>query len=141
MNDEQPFCTDCGLILHAEMDKAVGSGEWKLLWADRDGSWVCARTGNEHVPQGPDLVVTTGTERQVVTANHETRKPVQIIVKHGSSESMVRLTYAEAGNFVFNPIIDALHESDAALDLNVSDAPRLASLELWASRLFEITGD
>jgi hypothetical protein len=47
---DAPYCTDCGLSLHPQAEKAVGSGEWAMVWADADGAWVCERTGNEHVP-------------------------------------------------------------------------------------------
>jgi hypothetical protein len=46
----EPYCADCGLSLHAQAEKAVGSGEWQMVWADSDGSWVCPHTGDEHKP-------------------------------------------------------------------------------------------
>lgn len=45
-----PYCQHCGLTLHPQAEKAIGSGEWQLVWADMDGAWICARTGNEHEP-------------------------------------------------------------------------------------------
>jgi hypothetical protein len=47
----EPYCADCGLSLHPQAEKAVGSGEWAMVWADADGSWVCPHTGDEHRPQ------------------------------------------------------------------------------------------
>lgn len=42
-------CEDCGAELHQEMEKALGNGEWKMVWTD-GGSWVCPITANEHSP-------------------------------------------------------------------------------------------
>jgi hypothetical protein len=43
-------CADCGKPLHQQAEKAVGSGEWQMVWADDEGSWVCQVTGDEHDP-------------------------------------------------------------------------------------------
>lgn len=41
-------CLDCGRALDQQAEKAVGSGEVQMVWADPTGSWECDRTGNEH---------------------------------------------------------------------------------------------
>ena len=41
-------CRDCGKVLHQIAEKAL-SGEHALVWADDEDSWVCEKTGNEHV--------------------------------------------------------------------------------------------
>jgi hypothetical protein len=43
-------CRDCARALHQIAEKAIGSGEWAMVWADVTGEWVCRRTGNEHAP-------------------------------------------------------------------------------------------
>lgn len=41
-------CRTCGAQLHRASEKAVGSGEVQLVWADLAGAWVCPATGQEH---------------------------------------------------------------------------------------------
>lgn len=41
-------CLSCGAVISRASEKAVGSGEVQLVWADLEGSWVCPATGNEH---------------------------------------------------------------------------------------------
>lgn len=44
-------CADCGVEVEQTGEKAL-SGEWAVVWADREGGWVCPKTGNEHRPRG-----------------------------------------------------------------------------------------
>jgi hypothetical protein len=114
------FCKDCGQGIAPQEEKAL-SGEVQTVFATlTTGEWVCPVTGDEHVPGVP-------------------RRDVQVIVKHGTSETMVRLSLAEAGNFVFSPIIDALDDGDASFDLVESDPERHASLMRWARGLYGVT--
>jgi hypothetical protein len=41
-------CMTCGAVISRAAEKAVGSGEVQLVWADLEGSWVCPATGDEH---------------------------------------------------------------------------------------------
>lgn len=43
-------CRGCHRRLEQVYDKAVGTGEWQLVWSDLDGEWVCFKTGDEHEP-------------------------------------------------------------------------------------------
>lgn len=51
--DEQPYCVHCGLSLHPQAEKAIATGEWQMVWADTDGTWICWQTGDEHEPRQP----------------------------------------------------------------------------------------
>lgn len=42
-------CKDCGATLHQQEEKAL-DGTFALVWANSEGRWVCAQTGDEHTP-------------------------------------------------------------------------------------------
>ncbi len=42
-------CEDCGHPLEQQSEKAIATGEWKIVWSD-GATWVCPVTGNEHSP-------------------------------------------------------------------------------------------
>lgn len=43
-------CKDCGSPIWQEIDKAVATGEYAVVWTNEHNGWVCPVTGNEHVP-------------------------------------------------------------------------------------------
>jgi hypothetical protein len=114
------YCKDCGQVIAPQEEKAL-SGEVQTVFATlTDGTWVCPVTEEEHEPGTP-------------------RRNVQVIVKHLGNETMVRLSLAEAGNFIFSPIMDALDDGDASFDLVETDPERHASLTRWAAGLYGVT--
>jgi hypothetical protein len=52
---------------------------------------------------------------------------------------MMRLSLAEYGNFIVNPVLDALDDGDASWDLQEQNPERHASLATWARNLFKVT--
>jgi len=42
-------CKACGSRLHEQAEKAIGSGETQIVWADTTGEWICERTGGPHI--------------------------------------------------------------------------------------------
>jgi hypothetical protein len=108
-------CRDCGLTIEQRPEKAL-SGEVQMVWADNGGEWVCDVTGDEHVPGEP-------------------KRPVKVIVEHGSSQTYVLLSLAEYGNFIARPIIEALDDAD----VSAADVDRHNSIALWAAGLYRVT--
>ena len=43
-------CRGCHRRVEQVAEKAIGDGEWAMVWSDLDGEWVCSQTGNEHEP-------------------------------------------------------------------------------------------
>lgn len=74
-----------------------------------------------------------------MSAPDEPQRPVQVIVRCGESETMVRLTLAEAGNLVIDPINAAVGDSEAGRDLQASDPARFRMIGHWANGLYWVT--
>lgn len=57
-------CKNCHRSLHQEAEKAIGDGEWQMVWAAPDGDWVCRISGEEHEPvEGIDFTDPTTWDR------------------------------------------------------------------------------
>jgi hypothetical protein len=50
MTERTLRCRGCHRRLQQQAEKAIGSGEYAMVWANLDGEWVCPKTGNEHEP-------------------------------------------------------------------------------------------
>lgn len=50
MTERTLRCRGCHRRLEQVAEKAIGNGEWQMVWSDLDGEWVCSQTGNEHEP-------------------------------------------------------------------------------------------
>ncbi len=119
MGEPTTTCKDCGARIVQQDEKAL-SGEHQTVLADFEGNWVCPVTGNEHVPGEPS-------------------RPVQVTITYGDNETMMRLSLAEYGNFIADPIISALDDGDAAWDLSEQNPERHTSLATWARNLYKVT--
>jgi len=123
MSEPTTTCKDCGVRIVTQEEKAIGEPReraYQQVWADFEGNWVCPVTGNEHVPGEPN-------------------RPVQVTITYGDNETMMRLSLAEYGNFIADPIIAAVDDGEASWDLQAANAERHASLMTWAHRLFGVT--
>lgn len=49
MSIQVNVCKKCGQDIHQTMEKAVGTGEWAMVWASDEG-WICESDDNEHEP-------------------------------------------------------------------------------------------
>jgi len=119
MSEPTTTCKDCGVRIVAQDEKAL-SGEHQTVLADFEGNSVCPVTGNEHAPGEPN-------------------RPVQVTITYGDNETMMRLSLAEYGNFIVNPVLDALDDGDASWDLQEQNPERHTSLMTWARGLFKVT--
>jgi len=113
-------CRDCGQHIRLGSEKAL-SGESEMVWVGDAGRWVCEVTGNEHAPGEP-------------------RHNFEVTLTFGDKSWMVRLSLAEAGNFVIRPITEALDDGEAAWAMAESDPERLAMLRRWAEGMYGVTG-
>ena len=75
----------------------------------------------------------------------DTERPVTVTVQHGDTETMIRLSLAEFGNFVARPIIETLDDSEASWDMQEAEDPeereRFHTLFGWATGLYRVTAD
>jgi hypothetical protein len=115
-------CRECGIPVRQQMEKAIGSGEWAMVWGDNAGEWTCPVSGDEHVP-----------------STDEPKRPVEVQVRFGTTSTMIRLSLAEYGNFMVSPMLDALDDGEESWQLQELDPERHGTLYAWASGLYGVT--